>query len=95
MGKIDIEDVSFAYEDVAAGGRPTAAGAADDRALRDVALEVPDGQFLCVIGHSGSGKTTPALAARAREPSASTARRWRGRASTVPSCSRTTRCSPG
>ena len=54
MGKIDIEDVSFAYEDVAAGGRSTAA-AADDRALRDVALEVPDGQFLCVIGHSGSG----------------------------------------
>ena len=29
VGKIDIEDVSFAYEDVAAGGRPTAAGAAD------------------------------------------------------------------
>ena len=33
VGKIDIEDVSFAYE--------------------DVALEVPAGQFLCVIGHSG------------------------------------------
>nr|WP_281421144.1 ABC transporter ATP-binding protein [Gordonibacter massiliensis (ex Traore et al. 2017)] len=26
--------------------------------MRDVTLEVPDGQFLCVIGHSGSGKTT-------------------------------------
>ena len=74
MGKIDIEDVSFAYEDVAAGGRPTAA-AADDRALRDVALEVPDGQFLCVIGHSGSGKTTLLrLVAGLSRPSAGTVR---------------------
>ena len=75
VGKIDIEDVSFAYEDVAAGGRPTAAGAADDRALRDVPLEVPDGQFLCVIGHSGSGKTTLLrLVAGLSRPSAGTVR---------------------
>lgn len=58
MGKIDIENVSFVYEDVAAAGKARACTVPSDRALRDVTLEVPDGQFLCVIGHSGSGKTT-------------------------------------
>lgn len=28
------------------------------RALSHVSLEIPDGQFLCLIGHSGSGKST-------------------------------------
>lgn len=58
MGKIDIENVSFVYEDVAAAGKTRVCAIPSDRALRDVTLEVPDGQFLCVIGHSGSGKTT-------------------------------------
>ncbi|MBX9034523.1 ABC transporter ATP-binding protein [Gordonibacter massiliensis (ex Traore et al. 2017)] len=58
MGKIDIENVSFVYEDVAAAGKTRVCAVPSDRALRDVTLEVPDGQFLCVIGHSGSGKTT-------------------------------------
>ena len=35
VGKIDIEDVSFAYEDVAAGGRPTAPAPSACRALRE------------------------------------------------------------
>lgn len=58
MGKIDIENVSFVYEDVAAAGKTRVCAVPSDRALRDVTLEVPGGQFLCVIGHSGSGKTT-------------------------------------
>ena len=40
-----------------------------------MALEVPDGQFLCVIGHSGSGKTTLLrLVAGLSRPSAGTVR---------------------
>ena len=28
------------------------------KALNDVCLEIPDGQFVGVIGHTGSGKST-------------------------------------
>ncbi len=28
------------------------------KALDDVSLEIPDGQFLGIIGHTGSGKST-------------------------------------
>ena len=54
MGAIRIENVSFAYGD-------SLQEAADEQpklSLRDVSLEVPEGQFLCLIGHSGSGKST-------------------------------------
>ena len=30
----------------------------EKRALKDVDLEIPDGQFVCIIGHTGSGKST-------------------------------------
>lgn len=41
---LKIENLSFAYGEV--------------RALRDVALEIPDGQITCVTGRNGVGKTT-------------------------------------
>lgn len=61
VGKIDVERVSFAYEDVIPDRRDSMRSShvsVSDRALHDVSLCVPEGQFLCVIGHSGSGKTT-------------------------------------
>ena len=42
---LKIEDYSFCYSD----GTP---------ALKDVSIEVPEGQSLGIIGHNGSGKTT-------------------------------------
>ena len=44
--RIRVEDVSYTYED------------ASEPALRDVRLEVRDGEFLAVLGHNGSGKST-------------------------------------
>ena len=41
---LKIENLSFAYGEV--------------RALREVALEIPDGQITCVTGRNGVGKTT-------------------------------------
>ncbi len=46
---IKIEDLNYVYS----------AGTAFERhALKDVNLEIPDGQFIGVIGHTGSGKST-------------------------------------
>ena len=44
--RIRVEDVSYTYED------------SSEPALRDVRLEVRDGEFLAVLGHNGSGKST-------------------------------------
>ena len=46
---IDIRSLTFRYD-----------GAEED-ALRDVTLEIPDGAFLGIIGPAGAGKTTLAL----------------------------------
>ena len=46
---IDIRSLTFRYD-----------GAEED-ALRDVTLEIPDGEFLGIIGPAGAGKTTLAL----------------------------------
>lgn len=53
MDAIALQHVSFTYEDLS-----HAKGASTQRALTDVSLSVPQGQFLCVIGHSGGGKST-------------------------------------
>lgn len=55
MGTISLDNVSFAYEDLVGSGTVQ-----KDRewALENVSLQIPDGQFLCLIGHSGSGKST-------------------------------------
>lgn len=54
MATIKIENVSYIYDDVARRKNADVA----DRALNNVSLEIPDGQFFCLIGHSGCGKTT-------------------------------------
>lgn len=46
---IIIDHVTYAYEN--AGDRQT-------KALDDISLTIPDGQFIGVIGHTGSGKST-------------------------------------
>ena len=66
----------------------------------DLWLAMARGEFVCIIGHSGCGKTTvlnilAGLDAPSRAPSSSTARRSKARASTAPSSSRATRCCPG
>lgn len=48
MPSIVFDDVSFSYENN--GERFLA--------LDHVSLEVPDGEFLCLVGHSGCGKST-------------------------------------
>lgn len=42
---ISVSNVSFSYDD----GTP---------ALEGVSLDVPKGEFLCIVGHNGSGKST-------------------------------------
>lgn len=44
-----LEHVSYVYEE----GLPTSG-----KALDDICLEIPDGQFVGIIGHTGSGKST-------------------------------------
>ena len=51
---IVFEHVSYDYSPADAKRR----GASIPQALDDVSFEVPDGQFLAIIGHTGSGKST-------------------------------------
>ena len=46
---IKLEHVNYIY------GEGTAY---EKHALKDINLEIPDGQFLGIIGHTGSGKST-------------------------------------
>jgi ATP-binding cassette subfamily B protein len=58
-GEIEFDDVSFAY--------PTAEGKV--YALRDIALTVPPGQTVALVGETGAGKSTFAkLVARFHDP---------------------------
>ena len=55
MGSISIEHATFAYRDaVDARGASKKA----PQVLHGLDLQIPNGQFLCVIGPSGSGKST-------------------------------------
>lgn len=57
-----LEDVSFTYDDEAAGGRRKRKAIEDipeDKlVLKHLTLAVDDGEFLCLVGHSGCGKST-------------------------------------
>lgn len=53
MAHIVLEHISYAYSDSA---RTTLAES--PLVLHDINLEIPTGQFLCIIGPSGSGKST-------------------------------------
>ncbi len=53
MHAIQIKGVSFAYDDL-----PRSKGTQAEAVIHDISLEVPKGQFLCMIGHSGGGKST-------------------------------------
>ena len=46
---IVFENINFIYN----AGMPT-----ERKALEDICLEIPDGQFVGIIGHTGSGKST-------------------------------------
>lgn len=59
MGSISIEDLSFSYDD--AKGKEHGIAKKDairSQVLHDINLIIPDGQFMCIIGHSGGGKST-------------------------------------
>ena len=46
---IKLEHVSYVYSE---------GNAFERKALDDISLEIPDGQFIGIIGHTGSGKST-------------------------------------
>ena len=46
---VKIENVSYIYGE----GTPF-----EKKALDGISLEIPDGQFVGIIGHTGSGKST-------------------------------------
>ncbi len=52
MSAIDIKDVSFAYDDDVSTKNE------QEPVLHDISLSIPAGQFLCIVGHSGGGKST-------------------------------------
>ena len=45
MSIIDIKNISFSYNNV-------------DLALNDVSLSIPQGKYVTIVGHNGSGKST-------------------------------------
>lgn len=62
MGTLRLEDVSFLYDDELLGSRRHRVALADipeeKLVLKHLNLTVDDGEFLCLVGHSGCGKST-------------------------------------
>lgn len=54
MNIIEVENVSFDYISRDENGNETGRS----RVLKDISLNVPEGQFLAVLGHNGCGKST-------------------------------------
>ncbi len=54
MNIIEVENVSFDYISRDENGNETGRSSV----LRDISLNVPEGQFLAVLGHNGCGKST-------------------------------------
>ncbi|MDR1713522.1 MAG: ABC transporter ATP-binding protein/permease [Coriobacteriales bacterium] len=57
-GRIDFEQLSFAYQEQQGGGLKQPAAVAQLRVFRDFSLHIPAGQRVGLVGRSGSGKTT-------------------------------------
>jgi NitT/TauT family transport system ATP-binding protein len=69
-------------------------------ALKDISLEIPQGQFICLLGPSGCGKSTLLNAVAGFAPPSSGTITADGKLVTGPGpsaawCSRNMRCSPG
>ena len=59
MGQLVLDDVCFAYDNDLSGKRITKNNfTEDDLALKHLNITVEDGEFICLVGHSGCGKTT-------------------------------------
>lgn len=60
MGALVLDDVCFAYEDDLSVRRRRRGKGAEPASLvlKHLDLTVSDGEFLCLVGHSGCGKTT-------------------------------------
>lgn len=59
MGSLSLRDVCYAYDNDLSGKRRRKAGfSEEDYALKHLNLQVEEGEFICLVGHSGCGKTT-------------------------------------
>lgn len=48
MGTIQIESLSYTYQD----------NRQQDKVIDNLTLQIEEGEFVCLVGHSGCGKTT-------------------------------------
>lgn len=59
MGSLLLQDVCYAYDnDLTGRRRKRTQFTEEDYALKHLNLSVEEGEFICLVGHSGCGKTT-------------------------------------